>query len=90
MILLGWNKGSFTEVLLYAGPARIHRNFPGGEGWLGHLIERIAGTKVWRPDYAASEELCIFSRTWGQGSRKTHIREACTPRKGVWLPPKAS
>lgn len=49
--------------------------------------KRIAGIKVWRPDYAASEELCVFSRTWGQGSRKTRIREACTPRKGVWLPP---
>lgn len=22
-----------------AGPARVHRHFPGGEGWLGHLIE---------------------------------------------------
>lgn len=25
------NKGDFTAVMLYAGPARIHRNFPSGE-----------------------------------------------------------
>lgn len=31
MILLGCNKGNFTEVMLYTGPTRIQRNFPGGK-----------------------------------------------------------
>lgn len=36
MVLLGWNKRDFTEVMLYAEPTGIHRNFPSGEGWQGH------------------------------------------------------
>lgn len=59
MVLLTWNKGDFTEVMLYAGLARIHRNFPGG-----HWMQRTACTKVWRPDHGAFELRAHLIRTW--------------------------
>lgn len=82
MILLGCSKGDVTEVMLYAGPARYLEIFQ-----MAGALDRkgTAGTKVWRPDYGASEELEVcFNRTWGgRGGEQEDMyqRTLCTKQR---------
>lgn len=58
MVLLGWKKRDFTEVMLYAEPNRDTQKFSKWRGMARALnAKRTACTKVWGPDHGAFEEL---------------------------------
>lgn len=75
MVLLTWNKGDFTEVMLYAGPARIHRNFTGGH-WMQREqhAPRCGGLTM---VHLNCEPLLSEHGGWRRWDWETHIRGPC-------------
>lgn len=76
MVVLGWNQGDFTEVMLYAGPARIHRNFPGGH-WMQREQHAARRGGLIMVHLKNCEPILLEHGGWGRWDQEKHIRVPC-------------